>query len=361
MLCDQTWRLDGAHSLLCQTMFFPYHRQLKVLSAVTGVSFALFTSARAQDYDFVGTTSSDPTDSSNYTSGATPFVTGGTTASIDNFSVNNTPAHNPLVYTSALGTTTFTGGGDLRVGNDGNGASEMDVTGGNLTITTAGGNSHDTLGYRAPGTIGVSGGTFTLGTNSNDLWVGNENSGTINVSGSGTFNVLDSLLISRDGGGGTINISGNGLLNAESTTGTTFGTSNAGGPGLINLTGNGVYEQTGSGSIALGGNFKVNFGTGSSGEFSLHNADTRTLDGYITSGDIEINGAVDMTLSDFTVGSSGSQGFIELAVSSVPEPSTWCMAALLAGTVVCRLAVAWAQRNSPRSGNRRLQDSLCVV
>jgi hypothetical protein len=305
--------------------------RLRFLSAVTGISFALFASARAQD--FVGTTSSDPTVQSNYSSGTEPFVTGGTTAAIGGLSVNTNASGNPLIYTSALGTTTLTTGGDLRVGDDGAGASEMDVTGGNLTITTGGGGTHDTLGFRSAGTLGVSGGTFTLGTNSNDLWVGNENAGTVNVSGSGTFNVLDNLLFSRDAGGGTINISGNGLLNAESTTGTMFGTSNASGQGVINLTGSGVYEQTGTGSIALGANFKVNFGTGSAGRFSLLDASASTLDGYITGGDINVNGATDTNLADYTVtgaAAAGSQGIIQLA--GVPEPATWAM--LLSGALV---------------------------
>jgi hypothetical protein len=64
------------------------------------------------------------------------------------------------------------------------------------------------LGYRSAGTIAVSGGTFTLGTNTNDLWLGNENAGTITVSGSGTFDLADQLLFSRDTGTANLNISG---------------------------------------------------------------------------------------------------------------------------------------------------------
>jgi hypothetical protein len=312
-------------------MFHPYRCQFRVLSAVTGISFVLFTSAHAQD--FVGTTSSDPTVQANYSSGTAPFVTGGTTATIGGLSVNNTPSGNPLVYTSALGTTTLTSGGDLRVGNDNAGASEMDVTGGNLTIATGAGATHDTLGYRSAGTLGVSGGTFTLGNNTNDIWIGNDSAGTINVSGTGALNMLDYLNIARDGNPGTINISGTGIFNAESTTATEIDSNGGTGQGTINLTGSGVFEQTGTGTIPLGAHLAVNFGTGSFGTFSLLSASTATLDGYITSGDIQVNGAADTTLTDYTVtgaAADGSQGTIQLA--GVPEPATWAM--LLSGALV---------------------------
>jgi hypothetical protein len=126
------------------------------------------------------------------------------------------------------------------------------------------------------------------------------------------------------------------VFDAESTNGTTYGTNNTGGLATINLTGNGIYEQTGTGSIALGTNFYVNFGTASLGQFSLLNASAATLDGYITSGNIEINGAVDTNTGDYNVigapTAGPGQGIIELATPAVPEPSTWAM--LLSGALI---------------------------
>jgi hypothetical protein len=309
-------------------------KNCKTLGTVIAACLALVTGAHAQTYDFLGTSSTDPTTASNYSVDATPFMAGGATANIGELDVNN-GTHNNFVYTSADGTTTFTASADVRVGNDGVGGGELDVTGGNLSVSTAGPNTHDTLGYRSAGTIGVSGGSFTLGSNTNDLWLSNDASGTINVSGNGTFNLLDYLSVSRDGHNGTINVSGNGLFDAESTNGTVYGANNnTTGTTVINLSGSGIYEQTGTGSIALNSKFTVNFATASAAEFSLLGDSTATLDSYITAGDISIGGTTDMTLSDYQVigasGATSNQGIIELAAA--PEPTTWAM--LLGGVLV---------------------------
>ena len=228
-------------------------------------------------------------------------------------------------YASAEGSTSFTG---LRVGvNNSNGgvsSSELDVSGGNLTINSG---STSTLGYQGSGTIGVSGGTLAID-GSDQFWFGNTYAAIANVTG-GDFIVGDQFLLSRDGGTSTINLSGTGIFDVTGSSGTSFGSNSSGGVATINLNGNGIFEQTGSNSINLVNNFNINFGSGSLGQFSLLGDSASTLDSLITGGHFEINGASDTTLADYNVigaANDSSQGIIELAApASVPEPSTWAM------------------------------------
>jgi hypothetical protein len=289
----------------------------KIFATGIAASLAFLTSAHA-DYSWIGTTSSDPTVSTNWS--GTPPTLGA--ANSGNLNIQNTTTGSALDYNN--GTTSFTG--NVRVGADASG-SELDVTGGSLTINSSG---TSTVGYHGSGTIGVSGGTFDV-EGTDQFWFGNDSAATANVSGNGEFIVGDQFLLSRDGGTSTINLSGNGVFDVTGTSGTVYGANNTNGVATINLNGNGIFEQTGSSAIDLGGNFTVNFVASSLGEFSLLDASTPTLDSYITAGDFSIAGAKDTTLADYNVvGNTAGQGIIELATPvTIPEPSTWAM--MLAG------------------------------
>ena len=315
-------------------------KNYKTLGVLMAASVALITSAHAQ-YNWTGATSSNPTDSSNYSTSAPTY---GAT-NVGNLYIANGPSGNPLDYATAEGTTVFTG--NIRVGvssgNLGAGPAELDVTGGNLTINSSG---TSTVGYHGGsgsgvGTIGVSGGTLSIN-GTDQFWFGSTDAATANVSG-GTFNVGDSFLISRQGGTAIINLSGNGVFDVTGANGTQYNANGGNGTATINLNGNGIFEQTGSGAINLGGKFTVNFGASSLGEFSLLGDSASTLDGYISAGDIFVNGTADTTLSDYQVigaANSSSQGIIELAAA--PEPSTWAM---LLGSVLVLLGVQRLSRN----------------
>jgi hypothetical protein len=291
---------------------------------------------------FRGTTSSDPTVSSNYdANGGVPTVS---TSNAGNITISNGTTGHPLIYTAADGSTSFTG--NIRVGatlsNGGASGSELDVTGGSLTITSGG---TSTVGYNGSGTIGVSGGMFSIN-GGDQLWFGNTLAATANVSGTGTFIVGDQFLFSRDGSTATINLSGNGVFDVTGASGTQYAANGGGGIATINIGGNGIFEQTGSSAINLGGLFTVNFGASSLGQFSILNATTATLNSYITAGDFYIAGVQDTTLSDYAVTGTGSgQGIIQLAASAaVPEPSTWAM--LLSGVLMLLGVQRFNRKNS---------------
>jgi autotransporter family porin len=308
-------------------MFHPYHRQFKVLSAVTGISFALFASAHAQ-YGWTGATSSDPSISTNYNT--TPPTYGASNSGT--LFIQNGASGSPLSYSSAQGATTFT---EIRIGvSTTNGAasgSELDLTGGMLTINSSG---TSTIGYMGSGNLGVSGGTLSVN-GADQFWFGNTFAVTANVSGTGTVNIGDQFLPSRQGAVVNLNVTGNGVFDVTNGSGTQYNANGGAGATTITLGGRGIFEQTASSAINLAGNanFKINFQSGSLGQFSILNDSTTTLDGLISGGSIEINGAPDTTLTDYTVtgaAAAGSQGTIQLA--GVPEPATWAM--LLIGALV---------------------------
>ena len=310
-------------------------KNYKILAAGIAASMAFLTSVHA-DSGWTGATSSDPTVSSNW-SGTVPTVNA---ANSGNLTIQNGPSGSILDYTSSDGTTTFSG--DIRVGatlsNGAANGSEMDVTGGSLTILNTG-NGTNTVGYNGSGTIGVSGGTLTVD-GTDQFWFGNTAAATANVSGSGEFIINDQFLFSRNGATSTINLSGNGIFDLTNASGTNYNANGGAGLATINIGGNGIFEQTGSSTINLGSKFTVDFGASSSGQFSLLDASTTTLDSYITAGDFYIAGTKDTTLTDYNViGNTSGQGIIELATpAAVPEPSTWAM--MLAGFAT----LVWVQR-----------------
>ena len=320
-------------------------KNYKTLGVLMAASLALINSAHA-DFNWTGATSTDPTVSTNWST-TPPTVNAANSGSL--FIANGTTGQ-ILDYTSADGTTSFSG--DLRVGstssNGGAAGSEMDVSGGSLTILNSG-NGTNTIGYNGSGTVGVSGGTLTVDGTTDTYWFANTYAATANVSGTGQFIINDQVLFSRQGATATVNLSGSGVMNLTSTKGSTYNTNGGNGTVTINIGGNGIFEQTGSGTISLSTTFAatpkftIDFGAGSMGEFSLLGDSTSTLDSYITAGDFYIAGAQDTSLSDYQVigaANSSSQGIIELA--AVPEPSTWAM---LLGSVLVLLGVQRLSRN----------------
>jgi hypothetical protein len=298
------------------------------LMLAAGLVVATVSTGSAQNYVWTGATSSDPTVSTNYS--GTPPTYGG--ADTGTFYIQNGTSGSPLVYTATQGTTTFSGG-NIRIGStSSNGAasgSELDLTGGALTFTSSG---TSTIGYNGSGTIGVSGGTLSIN-GTDQFWFGNTLAATANVSGTGTVNIGDQFLLDRNGTVVNLNLSGGGVFDVTNASGTQYNVNGGSGAATINLGGSSIFEQTGSSAINFSGNLKVNFLTGSLGQFSILNDSTATLDSYITGGYFEINGAVDTTVTDYVVTgapTTGSQGIIAL----VPEPSTWAMALVGLGLLV---------------------------
>jgi hypothetical protein len=237
----------------------------KTLGALLAASFAVLTSAHAQ-YTWTGVTSSDPTVGTNYSGGTAPTF-GGTVS--NGLVVANGPAGtNLLQYTSAEGTTVFTASLNVWEQDNNNFAtnSEFDVTGGNVTFNASA--FPNSIGFHSSGTstIGVSGGGggFVGAFQGDSLWLGNEKSATFNLSG-GTVNVQDELAVSRNGSAATLNITG-GVFDVQGASGTLYNGNGGSGASVINLS-NGLFEETASNAINLGGNFALNFTTGSTGQF----------------------------------------------------------------------------------------------
>jgi hypothetical protein len=300
----------------------------KTLGALLAASFAVLTSAHAQ-FVWTGTTSSDASDSSNYSGTAPTF--GGTDAAaldVNDNAYNGTPVGNPMIYSAAQGTTVFTGA--LNVGaNYTTLNSEFEVTGGNVTFSANSFPSSVGFASSNSSTISVSGGVlnfngaFTGGGGPDSLWLSNETTSIFDVSG-GTVNIQQELAFARDGGTATLNITG-GVFDVQGATGTLFnGSNNNASNGVINIS-NGEFEETASDSLNLtASKFTVNF-TAGSGSLSLFSADSGAaaealLSADVTAGLIQDNGTTNA--SAFSITTSGDTATVALVA---PEPSTWAM------------------------------------
>jgi hypothetical protein len=296
---------------------------MKTWGALLAASLSLYTSAHAQDYVFNGSDSSDPEDALNYNNYISPGY--GSTV-LGDLQVDNGGA-DPFIYSSDDGTTVFTS--YLQVGVYAAAGASFQMTGGSLTFTSSNSTSVSAIGFSGTNSISVSGGTlnfdgsYTNGGGPDSLWLGNQSNGTFNLSG-GTVNIQQELAFSRNGATATLNITG-GVFDVQGTTGTLYNSDTGSGTARINL-GDGLFEETDSSAINLGGNFLLNFTTGSTGQFSLFGESASSFDSLINAGDVQVNGAVDKTLADFSTTTSGGQGILTLATAAAtPEPSTWAM------------------------------------
>jgi hypothetical protein len=297
---------------------------MKTWGALLAASLSLYTSAHAQDYVFNGSDSSDPEDALNYNNYISPGYGSTVLGSLD---VDN-PAGDTFLYTSGDGTTVFTGYLDVGVATNVAGSS-FQMTGGSLTFT--GTSFPNAVGFNSTSSISVSGGTLNFDGTYNDnsgggivsFWLSNQSTSVFNIS-DGTVNIQNELAFSRNGGAATLNITG-GVFDVQGTAGTLYNSATGSGTARINL-GDGLFEETDSSAINLGGNFLLNFTTGSTGQFSLFGESASSFDSLINAGDVQVNGAVDKTLADFSTTTSGGQGILTLATAAAtPEPSTWAM------------------------------------
>ncbi|HWQ93402.1 MAG TPA: autotransporter-associated beta strand repeat-containing protein, partial [Clostridia bacterium] len=177
------------------------------------------------------------------------------------------------------------------------------------------------------GTINVSGGVFTQTGEGNLLIIGEEGSGTLNISGSGVVNSLGGLSIAHTAtGSGLVNLDG-GILSVRSLrspAGTGILNLNGGvlranrdeanfvsTTLLMNVMGGGAYLDSGAYNIAIAQPF-LDGGSGSgltklgAGTVSLGGANTYTGPTAVNEGTLRINGSI--TAGQVTVQSGGAIG-----------------------------------------------------
>lgn len=132
------------------------------LAAVAALAFAI-GSASALTYTWKGTTSTNWSTTSNWLA---PNGMGGSNGAFTNRLDVNNGANNPLVYTSAEGTTIYGSAGagaqrGLAIGSGAGGSGTMTITGGSFITTNGAGG--DIIGNtdNNTGILNVSGGSFT--------------------------------------------------------------------------------------------------------------------------------------------------------------------------------------------------------
>ncbi len=323
---------------------------IKLLAAFGFSALAL----NSQAATFTGAIDNQYLTAGNWSPSGVPATASGATAQINNGSA--------VIYTP---------GGDLTISNGGT----LQVTNGSWTQVT--GPAWIQLG--GTGHLVVDGGTFNQGSSGNINIGGTGNtfsitSGAANFStaitantgmswsvGGGTTTMTGQLIVNSGGvfsvSAGTLTLGGNLILQNGSSWSQTGGTVNlgAGGEfqfnslttssmsgGVLNvpklLTGvNGPLGSTfdfSGGTINVGAtafsgwygadnaNHPFNFTAGSTGviNFDAANTSVATVQGWLTAGGIQYNGAI--SPSDFSVTESG--GFVTLA-AVVPEPSTYAL------------------------------------
>jgi len=158
------------------------------------------------------------------------------------------------------GAIAITGGGQLLIGNVGNGI--YNLIGGTVSVAnniSMGGNGGNGTLNLAGGTFSESGGSFRVGdggtgvlnqtgglliTTNNELWIGQSSTGngTFNLS-SGTLIVSNWLAVGREGGAGVLNVSGGSLTKAGG--GNITITHGTGASGTVNQTGGSITCASG--------------------------------------------------------------------------------------------------------------------
>ncbi len=181
-------------------------------------------------------------------------------------------------------TTTFSGTGTLL------------KTGSNMVVWGAGAATFN-LGSGA--LIDVQGGTFTGGSNANEVWTSNLSD--LNVASGATFNTVEAnVRVNKITGTGTIKTGYSGAGYANFTIGVDNGSSTFGGS-VQNSTSNGNLVKTGSGTIILSGNNSHGGATTISGG-SLEFSGTNTIGAVTANG-----GGVSFTGGTTTISGNLSQ------------------------------------------------------
>jgi hypothetical protein len=307
----------------------PDFRLLSLWGAVAAALLGVVGSAHGQAYSWQGSTGAnpnDPTNSANYT-GTPPMFNGATNASGSFWTKDGSST---MIYSSAQGTTTFSG----------TGANSLTWLGWN----TAGG----TGGTAGQQTVQVTGGTlnlngsFTNDTGTEGLWVGNSGTttgGFLTING-GNVSVANGTLIGRGGAVGLLSISNGsfstgafstavGMYIGANFSGTGAGTLTIQNAGQFTLTATAndpfVFGTALASTAHAGTTDYVNFTTGSTGKITLNLSSATLGTSYfntlITNGYVEIGGVVDTTPADYAIDTSNlAASTLQLAV---PEPSTW--------------------------------------
>jgi len=279
------------------------------LSVAALFALALFlpTGAHAQFYEWQGSAgagSNDPANSANW-NGTPPTFGGSVTGSL-----LTGPGSSDMIYSSAQGTTTFSGGSLNGL-----------TWAGWSAITGYGGTAGQT-------TIQVTGGILSLNGNfSNDggtesVWLGNGGGTAYLTLSGGTVNVANSMIIGRDSATGYLTI-GNASFNTgifSSSYGTMVGGLSGGtglGNGVLTIQNGGQFTLSGASAdpflfhgslIASAANTSssyLNFAAGSTGHITM-NLSSATLGAtyytnLIVHGYVENGGAVDTNLSDYII------------------------------------------------------------
>jgi fibronectin-binding autotransporter adhesin len=199
---------------------------------------------------------------------------------LDNGTINTSVAWFGDNNAGSTGTLNMSGGtltstGDLQFGRGG-GTGVLAMTGGTISVggemqisrdgpataTQSGGtvssSSFFVIGRSGTGTYNLSGGTVNASTTSGFTVMGSfaGANGTLNVSGTGTFNSPTGGMVIGESGTGTLTVSGGGVVNIG-TQGYQLG-ANASGVGTINLNGGtlqggSVFEGAGTGTFNFNG------------------------------------------------------------------------------------------------------------
>jgi fibronectin-binding autotransporter adhesin len=188
--------------------------------ALVVVAVAAGTAEAQTQYEWRGTTSSDPAVSSNWLSGtAFPFFNQSSNSRL-NIQNGSSSAMN---YSAAQGTTTLaTTGRGLVIGNS-SGTGSMVITGGTLSIS--GGQTSIIGANVGVGTLEINGGRFEAtsgGVEIGGIGLTNAGSGTLTLTAGAA--ILPTLSIAATTGNGTINLNGGTLTLGTLTVGTAANT-----------------------------------------------------------------------------------------------------------------------------------------
>jgi len=194
---------------------------LAIVAMVCGLAaFAPRAHGQTQ-YEWRGTTSSDPTVGSNWLSGtAFPFFN---QSSNSRLNIQNGTA-SALNYSAAQGTTTLASSGRaLVIGNSGSTGSML-ITGGTLSISGA--SSAIIGGNVGTGSLEINGGRFEVTSGGLDIGgIGTANAGTGTLTLTSGVAVLPTLSLTATIGNATINLNGGTLTLGTLTVGTAANTS----------------------------------------------------------------------------------------------------------------------------------------
>jgi autotransporter-associated beta strand protein len=220
------------------------------------------------------------------------------------------------------GAVTITGGGQLFVGNVGNGiynliGGSIDVannisvgrSGGNGTLNLAGGTFTERggsfrVGDGGVGVLNQTGGTLV--TLNNEFWIGQSSTGngTLNLS-SGTMIVSNWLAVGREGAAGVLNISGGSLTKAGG--GNITITHGTGASGTVNQTGGSFTCASGEtwiGEDSAAATWNMSAGTANLGVVHI-------VQNASATGTLNLNGGV-MTLQELTTGNASGVSVLTL-------------------------------------------------